>query len=60
MRTCTNCGSQITCSCQDRIATDGKKVCGSCIVTYEQQLIAQRNLEPQIQANLTMDEKFNS
>ena len=55
MRTCTNCGSQITCSCQDRIATDGKKVCGSCIVTYEQQLIAQRNLEPQIQANLTME-----
>jgi len=37
-----------------------KKVCGSCIVTYEQQLIAQRNLEPQIQASLTMDEKFNS
>ena len=64
MRTCSNCGSQITCSCQDRIATDGKKVCGSCIVSYEQKLIAQRNLDSQqtaeIQANLTMDEKFNS
>ncbi len=60
MRTCINCGSQITCGCQDRVATDGKKVCGSCIVTYEQQLIAQRNLEPQIQSSLTMDEKFNS
>jgi hypothetical protein len=60
MRTCINCGSQITCGCQDRVATDGKKVCSSCVVTYEQHLIAQRNLEPQIQASLTMDEKFNS
>jgi hypothetical protein len=60
MRTCINCGSQITCGCQDRVATDGKKVCSSCVVTYEQQLIAKRNLEPQIQASLTMDEKFNS
>jgi hypothetical protein len=60
MRTCTNCGSQITCSCQDRVATDGKQAGGNCIVTYEQQLMALRNLEPQIQASLTMDEKFNS
>jgi len=64
MRTCINCGSQITCGCQDRVATDGKKVCSSCVVTYEQQLIAKRNLEIQqngeIQASLSMDEKFNS
>jgi hypothetical protein len=63
MRTCTNCGSQITCGCQDRVATNGVKVCASCIVTYEQQLIAQRNLDIQnaeIQASLTMDEKFTS
>lgn len=48
MRTCTNCGSTITCGCQDRIASDGKKVCGSCLASYEakiklEALIAQSN-----------------
>ena len=64
MRTCTNCGSQITCGCQDRIATDGNKVCGSCIISYEQNLTTLRTLNIQqngeIQTNLTMDEQFNS
>jgi hypothetical protein len=63
MRTCTNCGSQITCGCQDRVATDGKKACGSCIVTYEQQLNEKRileNVNGNIQATLSLDEKFNS
>lgn len=39
MRTCTNCGATITCGCQDRIASDGKKVCTTCSVKYEQELI---------------------
>lgn len=39
MRTCPNCGTTITCGCQDRIATDGKLVCSNCIALYEQQLI---------------------
>ena len=40
MRTCTNCGSQITCGCQDRTASNGAKVCSSCVALYEQQLTA--------------------
>jgi len=39
MRHCPNCGAQITCGCQDRVASDGAKVCSNCIALYEQQLI---------------------
>jgi hypothetical protein len=35
MRTCTNCGTTITCGCQDRIASNGIRVCGNCITSYE-------------------------
>jgi PHP family Zn ribbon phosphoesterase len=35
MRTCENCGSSITCGCQDRIASNGKRVCANCITSYE-------------------------
>lgn len=38
MRTCPNCGSQITCGCQDRVASNGAKVCSTCVALYEQQL----------------------
>ena len=38
MKTCINCGTQITCGCQERTATDGKKVCSNCVTLYEQQL----------------------
>jgi len=41
MRTCTNCGSTITCGCQDRIASNGTRVCANCISTYEIQINAQ-------------------
>lgn len=40
-RTCTNCGSTITCGCQLKTATDGTKVCSRCIRQYEQKLKAQ-------------------
>ena len=39
MRTCPNCGSQITCGCQDRTASNGAKVCSTCVALYEQQLV---------------------
>ena len=38
MRTCENCGSSITCGCQDRIASNGKRVCANCITSYEAQI----------------------
>jgi transcription initiation factor TFIIIB Brf1 subunit/transcription initiation factor TFIIB len=41
MRNCPNCGAQITCGCQDRVASDGKKVCSNCVALYEQQLVNQ-------------------
>jgi transcription elongation factor Elf1 len=40
MRNCPNCGAQITCGCQDRTASDGKRVCSNCVAYYEQQLAA--------------------
>lgn len=38
MRNCQNCGAQITCGCQDRVASDGKKVCSNCLASYEEHL----------------------
>lgn len=35
MNKCPNCQKQLSCSCQIRVATDGTKVCSSCITTYE-------------------------
>jgi hypothetical protein len=36
--TCLNCGSPISCGCQRRVASDGKKVCNNCIQLYEKML----------------------
>lgn len=41
MRNCPNCGAQITCGCQDRVASNGAKVCSNCVALYEQQLANQ-------------------
>lgn len=35
---CPNCNSQITCGCQVRVASNGTKVCSSCITNYEKTL----------------------
>jgi hypothetical protein len=43
MNSCINCGAEITCGCQERIASDGKKICTNCIALYEQQLVHLRN-----------------
>lgn len=39
---CTNCGSQITCGCQKRTASNGVEVCSSCVLSYEDRLRQQR------------------
>lgn len=39
MSTCPNCGNAITCGCQERTASNGTRVCASCINSYEQQII---------------------
>jgi hypothetical protein len=36
--TCSNCGAAITCGCQIKTASDGKKVCSNCIAIYEKQI----------------------
>lgn len=35
MSQCLNCGSNLGCSCQKRVASDGKSVCANCISVYE-------------------------
>lgn len=40
MSNCPNCGNAISCGCQLRTASNGKKVCATCISLYEQQLKA--------------------
>jgi hypothetical protein len=35
---CSNCQATISCGCQVRTASDGKKVCSNCLASYEQQL----------------------
>lgn len=59
MRSCNNCGATITCSCQDRIASDGKQVCTQCSVSYEQQLIL-ANAQSILQNNIEQNENSAS
>lgn len=37
---CPNCGSAITCGCQERTASNGAKACTSCITKLETSLKA--------------------
>lgn len=55
MKACPNCGTTITCGCQERVASNGKQVCGNCITAYENALNAANNPEP-----TTLNEKFTS
>ena len=32
---CPNCGTKLSCGCQQKSATDGKAVCSICITKYE-------------------------
>lgn len=36
-RVCSNCGTAITCGCQDRIATDGTPCCTKCVDKYNRE-----------------------
>lgn len=45
MRQCPNCGSEITCGCQDRIASNGAVVCTNCIALYEQVLVNTQTIQ---------------
>lgn len=40
--TCSNCGTKLGCSCQMKVASDGKSVCGTCITAYEVNLKNQK------------------
>ena len=35
---CPNCGSALSCGCQQKVASDKKTVCTKCIVAYEANL----------------------
>jgi hypothetical protein len=41
MSICENCNAQLSCGCQKRTASDGKKCCDQCIKLYEEKLLAQ-------------------
>lgn len=55
MKTCPNCGTQITCGCQERVASNGNKVCGNCITAYENTLTQAKTAQP-----TTLNEEFTS
>jgi hypothetical protein len=35
---CSNCGTKLTCGCQQKIASNGKSVCTNCNAAYETSL----------------------
>lgn len=55
MKFCPNCGTQITCGCQERVASNGKQVCGSCITAYENSLTVASTTPP-----TNLNENFTS
>lgn len=52
MSACPNCGAQITCGCQYRDTSDGKKVCSNCIEAYEQQVQQEKLMAEQAKSVL--------
>lgn len=40
---CANCGSNHSCGCQKRTASDGKQCCTKCLSKYEHELVAKKN-----------------
>ena len=41
---CSNCNVNLSCSCQERTAENGKKVCTNCIYPYNLQLKQQKEV----------------
>ena len=35
MSSCLQCGTKLGCSCQKRVASDGRSVCANCLSAYE-------------------------
>lgn len=56
MNTCPNCGAHITCGCQERIASNGAKICNNCIANYENMLISNSSLAISTQSVAGTDE----
>lgn len=53
MKTCPNCGAQITCGCQERTASNGAKICTNCIANYENMLVSNSGLFNSTQTSST-------
>ena len=51
--TCKNCGNQITCGCQVRVASNGKSCCTSCLSTYESTLVKKPTDPSNVTATIT-------
>jgi hypothetical protein len=60
MRECSNCGTKITCGCQDRIASNGVRVCANCISSYEQGLLLIKAQSIINQNNVRKDENLST
>lgn len=43
MAQCSNCQSQLGCSCQIRKASNGASVCANCIQAYEHKIMIASN-----------------
>ena len=41
---CQHCNANLSCSCQERIASNGKKVCTNCVYSYDLQLKQQKEV----------------
>lgn len=48
---CPNCQAKLGCGCQLRRASNGAQVCANCIVSYENNLNAQRQQNAQTPQN---------
>lgn len=51
MAKCNNCNTNLGCSCQQRVASDGRSVCANCITQYENQLRLQNFVNTNINTN---------
>jgi transcription elongation factor Elf1 len=53
MSTCPNCNKKLSCGCQMRTASNGRKVCTNCSTSYERSLKPQK-VEPTKEINPTV------
>lgn len=57
MAQCPNCGRQLSCGCQRRVASNGVTVCTNCIAEYEAKIknSGQRHFVPNQPPKQTTD-----